>query len=73
MKKSFDRCKDGKIQALIVSVNEPDYFCQVKCRIVDLLIPKSQSVNVSCRAITGPIYRTIPVIFEPIDNSALPL
>ncbi len=74
IKKSFDTCKGENVQALIdlISVNEPDYFCEVKCRKGDILIPKNQSVNVPCRANTGPINHTIPVLFEPIDNTTLP-
>ena len=74
MKKSFDSCKGEKVQALIdlISANEPDDLCQVKCRKTDILIPKNQSIDVPCRANTGPINRTVPVLFEPIDNTELP-
>ena len=74
MKKSFGSCKGEKVQALIdlISVNESDDLCQVKCRKTDILIPKNQSIDVPCRANTGPINRTVPVLFEPIDNTELP-
>ena len=36
------------------------------------MIPKNQSIDVPCRANTGPINRTVPVLFEPIDNTELP-
>ena len=54
------------------STNEPDDLCQVKCRKTDILIPKNQSIDVPCRTNTGPINRTVPVLFEPIDNTELP-
>jgi hypothetical protein len=38
----------------------------------DILIQKNQSIDVPCRANTGPINRTVPVLFEPIDNTELP-
>ena len=74
MKRSFGSCKGEKVQALIdlISANEPDDLCQVKCRKTDILIPKNQSIDVPCRANTGPINRTVPVLFEPIDNTELP-
>ncbi|CAB4011313.1 Retrovirus-related Pol poly from transposon [Paramuricea clavata] len=54
------------------NTNEPDDLYQVKCRKTDILIPKNQSIDVPCRANTGPINRTVPVLFEPIDNTELP-
>ena len=74
MKRSLGSCKGEKVQVLIdlISANDPDDLCQVKCRKTDILIPKNQSIDVPCRANTGPINRTVPVLFEPIDNTELP-
>ena len=74
MKKGFCSCKGEKVQVLIdlISANDPDDLCQAKCRKTDILIPKNQSIYVPCRANTGPINRTVPVLFEPIDNTELP-
>ena len=75
MKKSFVGSKDEKVRALIdlISANEPDDLCQVKSRKTDILIPKNRSIDVPCRANTGPVNRTLPVLFESIDNNELPL
>ena len=74
MKRSFGSCKGEKVQVLIdlISANDPDDLCQVKCRKTDIMIPKNQSIDVPCRANTGSINRTVPVLFEPIDNTELP-
>ncbi len=62
------------IRALIdlISANEPDDLCQVKSRKTDILIPNNRSIDVPCRANTGQINRTLPVLFEPIGNTELP-
>ena len=38
----------------------------------DIIIPRGQVVNVSCRANTGPVSATIPVLFEPDEMAQWP-
>lgn len=74
MKYSLSKCKSENIQALVdlMVSNRSDDFCQVKSHKTDILIPKNESVNVPCRANTGPVNRTVPVLFEPNDITQLP-
>lgn len=52
MKYSLSKCKNENIQALVdlMVSNRSDDFCQVKSHKTDILIPKSESVNVPYRA-----------------------
>jgi len=73
MQTSFEG-KDDKIPALIdlITVNDPDDFCVVKSVKKDIVIPKSHTISVTCRANTGPINRDMPVLFEPDEFVELP-
>ena len=71
---SFGGCKSESVTNLICVINEndPDDLCSVKTKKQDIVIPKSQTVDVPCRANTGPVNRTIPVLFKPNECPQLP-
>ena len=71
---SFGGCKSESVTNLIrvINENDPHDLCSVKTKIQDIVIPKSQTVDVPCRANTGPVNRAIPVLFEPNECPQLP-
>ena len=74
MKASFDKETREHIPALIdlLTTNNSDNFCSVKTTKEHIVIPRSQSIDVQCRANTGPVRDTIPVLYEPDEHSELP-
>ena len=74
MKASFDKETREHIPALInlLTNNNSDNFCSVKTTKEHIVIPRAQSINVQCRANTGPVRDTIPVLYEPDEHLELP-
>ena len=64
---TFGESKDENIQSLInvIKENDPDNFCLVKTQKRNIVIPRSKTVDVPCRANTGPVNHKIPVLFQP--------
>ena len=55
----------------IQSRNQRD-LCLIKTMKHDTIIPPKQSQSVTCRANTGPVERTTPVLFEPDEPNPWP-
>ena len=55
----------------IQSRNQRD-LCLIKTMKHDTIIPPRQSQSVTCRANTGPVERTTPVLFEPDESNPWP-
>ena len=53
------------------SRNQSD-LCLIKTMKHDTIIPPRQSQSVTCRANTGPVERTTPVMFEPDESNPWP-
>lgn len=66
-KKGFTDSDERQLEALINFFQAPsdDYLCTVRTSKRDIVIPRVQFVKVSCRANTGPVSTTMPVLFEP--------
>ena len=47
-------------------------LCDVRTSKRDVTIPKGRSINVPCRANTGPVQRNSPVLFEPDEQASWP-
>jgi hypothetical protein len=47
-------------------------LCAVRTSKKNVIIPKGESVSVSCRANTGPVQRDSPVLFEPNEEANWP-
>ena len=62
-----------KVEALVnlIETESAQELCSIKSRKQDTLIPKGQSVIVSCRAAIGPVGK-VPVLFELDPDSSYP-
>ena len=62
-----------KVDALVdlIETESAQELCSIKSRKQDTLIPKGQSVIVSCRAATGPVGK-VPLLFELDPDSSYP-
>ena len=62
-----------KVEALVnlIRTEFAQELCSIKSRKQDALIPKGQSVIVSCRAAIGPVGK-VPVLFELDPESSYP-
>jgi hypothetical protein len=69
--KSF---KNTDINALInfIRSDPSESLCAVRTSKRNVVISKGQSVNVACRANTGPVERNSPVLFEPDEQAQWP-
>ena len=65
--KSFAKTNASALIAFITS-DAGDSLCVVKTLKKDTVIPKGQTVNVTCHANTGPVERRSPVLFEPDEQ-----
>ena len=70
---SLTGVKKEKVEALVnlIKTESAQELCSIKSRKQDTLIPKGQSVIVSCRAATGPVGK-VPVLFELDPDSSYP-
>ena len=66
-KAGFEDSYEKQLEALINLIQAPtdDYICSIRTSNRDTVIPRSQVVNVSCRANTGPVSSKMPLLFEP--------
>ena len=49
-----------------------DELCPVKTRKSDVILPREQSVKISCRVNTGPLGKSTPVLFEADEHGQWP-
>ena len=56
-----------KLDALVnfIQSTSSDHTCSLKTGRKDVVIPKNHTVNVDCRANTGPVEKLTPVLFVP--------
>ena len=71
---SFPETDKTKLDALVnfIQSSSSDAICKVRTGRKDVIIPKSSTVVVSCRANTGPVNKKMPVLFEPNELIQLP-
>ena len=71
---TFGESKNKNIQGLInvIKENDPDNFCLVKTQKRNTVIPRLKTVDVPCRANTGPAKHKTPGLFQPSECSHLP-
>lgn len=64
---SFPGKDKAKLDALVnfIQSTSLDHICSLKTGRKDLVIPKNHTVNVDCRANTGPVEKLTPVLFVP--------
>ena len=74
MVQSFTNQKIEDIKKLVqlIKVSEESELCTIKSLKGNICIPKLQTISVPCRANTGPIEKTSPVLFEPDEQSHWP-
>ena len=73
IKKSFSKENTDAIALInFINSNTIDKLCTVRTSKRKVVIPRGQSVNISCRANTGPIQRTSPAPFEPDELASWP-
>ena len=74
LKAGFADCGESQLEALVNLIQAPDddYLCSVRTSKRDTVIPRNQTVKVSCRANTGPVVANVPVLFEPDELSQWP-
>ena len=64
---------DNLLECMIgINENDPDNFCLVKTQQRNIVIPRSKTVDVPCRANTGSANHKTPVLFQPSECSHLP-
>ena len=70
---SLTRVENEKVEALVnlIKTESAQELCSIKSRKQEKLIPKGQSVIVSCRAAIGPVGK-VPVLFELDPDSSYP-
>ena len=71
---SFTELNGKNASALVNFIqnrNQSD-LCLIKTMKHDTIIPPRQSQSVTCRANTGPVERTTPVLFEPDESNPWP-
>ena len=73
-KEGFADNGERKLEALINLIQAPtdDYLCTVRTSKRDIVIPRDQVVNMSCRANTGPVSTMMLVLFEPDEMAQWP-
>ena len=60
--------KDAEQLINIIQRNDGELFCQVKTSKRHITIPKKATKTVPCRANTGTIENTTPLLFEPDEK-----
>ena len=72
-KANFANCSDSALNNLVELIQEDTQDCLgiVKTIKRDILIPAKSERNVPCHARTGYIDQTLPVLFEPDENTQL--
>ena len=71
---SFENLKEEHAKQLVnmIETNDSDFLCAVKSVKRDIVIPKGTTTRVPCRANTGSVTTTMPVLFEPDEQSQWP-
>ena len=76
MMQSFVDQKEDNLRKMVhliqTTVTGESELCSVKSSKWNICIPKLQTVSVPCRANTGPVERSSPVLFEPDEQSHWP-
>ena len=71
---SLPNAKQESVKALIglIRTNTPSELCSVKVTKRDVVVPKNETVAVTCSVNTGPVESRLPVLFEPDVESPWP-
>ena len=71
---SLPNAKQENVKALInlIRTTTPSELCSVKVTKRDVVVPKNETVVVTCSANTDPIESRLPVLFEPDVESPWP-
>jgi hypothetical protein len=71
---SFENLKEEHAKQLVnlIETNDSDFLCEVKSVKRDIVIPKGTTARVPCRENTGSVTTTMPVLFEPDEQSQWP-
>ena len=71
---SFENLKEEHAKQLVnqIETNDSDFLCEVKSVKRDIVIPKGTAARVPCRANTGSVTTTMPVLFELDEQSQWP-
>jgi len=71
---SLPNAKQENVKALIglIRTNTPSELCSVKVTKRDVVVPKNETVAVTCSVNTGPTESRLPVLFEPDVESPWP-
>ena len=74
LKAGFMDSEESKLSALVnlMQVPEEDHLCIVKTPKKAVHVPAGSTLNVSCRAETGPVESSCPVLFEPDELQLWP-
>ena len=56
----------------LIQGTKADSLCTIKSSKRDVLIPAKRTVQVNCRASTGPVEEAMPVLFEPDELTPWP-
>jgi hypothetical protein len=72
---SFDNASNAEASALVNFMNSDlsESLCAVRTSKKKVIIPSGQTMNISCRANTGPIRRNSPALFEPDEQTHMPI
>ncbi len=68
---SFENLKKEHAKQLVnlTETSDSDFLCAVKSVKRDIVIPKGTTARVPCWANTGSVTTTMPVLFEPDEQS----
>jgi len=71
---SLPDAKQENVEPLInfIRTSSPNELCSVKVTKRNVVIPKNETVVVTCSVNTGPIESRLPVLFEPDIESLWP-
>ena len=71
---SLPNAKQENVKALIglIRTNTPSELCSLKVTKKDVVVPKNETVAVTCSVNTGPTESRLPVLFEPDVESPWP-
>ncbi|CAB3997932.1 Hypothetical predicted protein [Paramuricea clavata] len=72
---SFDNVSNAEVSALVNFMNSDlsESLCAVRTSKKKVVIFSGQTINISCRANTGPIRRNSPALFEPDEQTHMPI
>lgn len=74
VKASFQNISEDALFELIrlIHANNSEKLCTVKSPKKDTIIPANRTIKIHCRANTGPVEETTPVLFEPDEMESWP-